>query len=70
MILKKNPVKSRTGDVRGMHRGIQWLTGDDRGVQGVTGAYSGTQGDVYRGAQGMTGYTGALYSGTQGMYRG
>lgn len=27
-----------------MHRGIQWLTGNDRGDQGVTGAYSGTQG--------------------------
>lgn len=44
-----------------MHSGIPWLTGDDRGVQGVTG-------DVYRGAKGSTGYTVALYNGTQGMY--
>lgn len=33
----------RTGDVRGMYREIQSITGDERGLQGVTVANSGTQ---------------------------
>lgn len=56
-----------------MHSCIQWLTVDDRGVQGVTGDDRDVQwqtGSVYRSAQGMAGYTMALNSDTQGMYRG
>lgn len=38
-------------------------TGDGRGLQWHTV-------DVYLGTQGMTGYTGVLYRGTQGLCRG
>lgn len=57
---------------RGIKGRVQRNTVANRGWQGRTGGVRSLQwytGDVYRAAQGMVGYTRALYSGTQGMYR-
>lgn len=44
---------------RTIHMDVQWLTGDEA-YRGDMGFQSHT-GDVYRGAKGITWYTGALY---------